>query len=256
MKSKLALPQLVCELRSFKQQVQQKEKHDISRKHHDFIRFAFKGVLWLPPDLRVSSMLLLPSQKQKDLRCLTDLWRDFRKRRSCGLWSKKLSSILFTVLQGSALRSFNSTFFFPIGNYGLRILDRVATRQAPSRTLSCAAAQTSDQACLFITACSPGSVGKFSPTKPESNLQSPASLQRDQQYASQRNSFATHLSLLVGLLFPSSPLRYMVLSKITACFCEMRPQWVSPPACANLITSSGTIINEFSRVWTIFRLIN
>lgn len=107
--------------------------------------------------------------------------------------------------------------------------------------MSCAAAQTSDQACLFITACSPGSVGKFSPTKPESNLQSPASLQRDQQYASQRNSFATHLSLLVGLLSPSSPLRYMVLSKITACFCEMRPQWVSPPACANLITSSGIL---------------
>lgn len=99
-----------------------------------------------------------------------------------------------------------------------------------SSALSFAVAQTSGQACLFTTACSPGSVRKLSPTKPESDLQSPASLQRDQQYASQHNSFTTHLSLLVGLLSPSSPLRCVVLSKITACFCESRPQWVSPPA--------------------------
>lgn len=69
------------------------------------------------------------------------------------------------------------------------------------------------------------------PTKLASNFQSPACLQRDQQYASQRISFPWSLGLLGGL---PGELRYMFLSEITACH---RPQWLSSHAGANLPTS-------------------
>lgn len=137
--------------------------------------------------------------------------------------------------------------FFPTGSYrdgGLSVLDTAATiRQAPSRALSWPAAQTSGLAHLFITTCSPGSEGKTNPNlKPfpsnlESNPQSPASLQRDQQSAPQLPSFPRSPGLLVGL--PGEP-RSIFLGEITACFYQTRPQRISFPSCANLLISPDT----------------
>lgn len=116
------------------------------------------------------------------------------------------SFTLFSRSQGSSLRHFDFPPFFSPGRYrddGLSVLvPAAAVRQAPSR----AAAQTSGQAHLFITACSPGSGGKNNPnlkpfpSKLEPNPQSPASLQRDQQSAPQHISFPRSAGLLVGLL--------------------------------------------------------
>lgn len=117
---------------------------------------------------------------------------------------------LFSRSQGSSLRCFDFSLFFSPRSYrddgGSVLIPAAAVGQAPSRALSWAAAQTSGQAHLFITACSPGSGGKNNPnlkpfpSKLEPNPQSPASLQRNQQSAPQRISFPRSTSLLVGLL--------------------------------------------------------